>query len=114
MSNETLSSKNILNMVQELISFSKEKSQEKLRKEKKAEYVQLCGNKFNVLLNKCPTLFYKIIDDPNKFELQRLIQMLNLKDKVDNKEITHKNASENLGEKYYNEYVKPNIKKDES
>ena len=39
--------------------------------------------------------------------------MLNLKNKVDNKEVTHKDASEELGEKYYSEFVKPIIPEDE-
>lgn len=113
MNNELSNSEKILAHVLGLLKYCKEKEQEKLLKKNKPEYVQKCGNKFKSLLNQCPTLFYKIIDNPHTFELNRLIQMLNLKNKVDNKEVTHKDASEELGEKYYSEFVKPIIPEDE-
>jgi len=111
MSDELTSSEKILIHVRSLLKFAKEEENNKLREENKGEYIQKCGNNYKSLITKYPSLFYKIIDDPENFEIERLIQMLNLKQKIDNKEISHKNASEDLGNKYYNEFVKSKIEK---
>ena len=62
MSDELTSSEKILVHVKSLINFASNEENNKLREESKGEYIQKCGNKYNSLFTKYPTLFYKIID----------------------------------------------------
>lgn len=54
-----------------------------------------------------PGLFNMIAEDPKNFDRNRLLSMLNMKDNIDTNKITHEAASSQIGQQYYNEYVKP-------
>ena len=43
------------------------------------------------------------------FDFKRLVNMLSIREKVVNKEVSYDDASLYVGEKYYNEFVKPKI-----
>ena len=50
-----------------------------------------------------------IIDDPYNFDFKRLLEMLKVREKVRSNEISYDDASLYMGERYYNEYVKPKL-----
>jgi hypothetical protein len=56
-----------------------------------------------------PTLFFTIIENPSSFPIYRLDEMLNLKKKIENKEVSEEKISVQLGQKYYNEFVKDTV-----
>ena len=59
-----------------------------------------------------PALITKIIDDPHNFEMKRIIEMLNVREKVVKKDVSYDDASLYMGQRYYDEYIKGNIKED--
>ena len=73
------------------------------------EYKQICMRKFTDFHQKYPTLFFSIIENPSTFSLYRLDEMLSLKRKIEDNEITDDKASIELGQKYYNEFVKETV-----
>ena len=56
-----------------------------------------------------PALVNLIIDDPNNFDFKRLLEMLKVRDKVRSNDISYDDASLYMGERYYDEYVKPKL-----
>jgi hypothetical protein len=105
----TTKSETILIYVTKLLKFFEEPS----IKEKMSTEPQSCIHeafeKFNEFFMQYPTLAKLISEDPYHFDMDRLLKMLNLKNKVANKEVSYKNASTGLGSEYYDEYVKPNL-----
>jgi phage tail tube protein FII len=84
------------------------KENKKLNNEKLKEKMK--NNKdFSKLHEKYPSLFDMIIEHKEKFEVTKLIHMLGLHKKVDSGSITQHDASVKIGQKYYDEYVKPKI-----
>ena len=59
---------------------------------------------------KYPTLFFSLIENPSTFPLYRLNEMLQLKEKIEKKEITNENASVRVGQQYYDEFVKDTVR----
>lgn len=72
-------------------------------------YKQECMIKFTNFHQRYPTLFFSIIENPSSFPLYRLDEMLNLKNKIDNDQLTEERVSIHLGQKYYNEFVKDTV-----
>jgi len=103
------SSLTIKNNVQEIIFFCLKKENTDFRLKDLAEYKQMCMRKFTSFFEKYPTLFFSIIENPSTFPLYRLDEMLILKSKIDNKDIDEHGASVQLGQKYYDEFVKDTV-----
>jgi len=103
------SSSTIKNNVQEIISFCLKKDNSDFRIRDLAEYKQMCMRQFTSFFEKYPTLFFSIIENPSTFPLYRLNEMLALKSKIDNKDIDEHGASIQLGQKYYDEFVKDTV-----
>ena len=74
-------------------------------------YVTTIKEKFNEFSVRYPALFNMIIENPKKFEYNRLIDMLNLKNSVDKNKTTYENASVKIGQEYYDEFVKKTVDK---
>jgi hypothetical protein len=72
-------------------------------------YKKECMIKFTNFHQRYPTLFFSIIENPSSFPLYRLDEMLNLKKKIDNEQLTEERVSIHLGQKYYNEFVKDTV-----
>ena len=59
-----------------------------------------------------PGLFNVIIEDPEKFPMKRLDEMLELKKKIQSKSISYEKASTKVGKQYYDEFVKKHVSED--
>jgi|TARA_B110000037_G_C17003552_1_gene458285 hypothetical protein len=108
-------SKEILEYCDSILEFTLRDSLSELRHKNRNEYVSKCNTKYPEFFKRYPALFFKIIDNPNGFKnngRKRLLKFLNIKEDIDLKKISHEEASKNIGRKYYNEYVKPVIKED--
>ena len=103
------SSQQIKKQVEELIQFCLTKNNVVLRRENIDEYKQVCMRNFPNFHQKYPTLFFSIVENPSSFPLYRLNEMLSLKRKIEEDEINEERASKQLGEKYYNEFVKDTV-----
>ncbi len=103
------SSEDIKRQVNELIAFCIKKENTAHRRNNMDEYKQVCMRTYTDFHQKYPTLFFSIIENPTTFPLYRLEEMLSLKRKIETYEISEKNASVHLGNKYFNEFVKDTV-----
>lgn len=100
----------IKEQVEEIISFCLKKDNSIMRVENIDEYKQVCMRKFTNFHQNYPTLFFSIIEKPSSFPLYRLNEMLNLKRKIEDKELSEEKVAVHLGQKYYNEFVKETVR----
>jgi hypothetical protein len=87
------------------------------KKENKPEYMQKCMVQFSWIKDTIPGIFNMLVedlDDPYDFEMNRLIDMLKMKDAIDAKKITSEQASVHIGQKYADEYVTPLVQRIEA
>lgn len=95
--------------VQEILDFCLLTENRIARRQNIDRYKQICMQKFSFMHQKYPTLFFSLIENPSTFPLYRLNEMLQLKEKIENKEITNENASVRVGQQYYDEFVKDTV-----
>lgn len=96
--------------INELISYCLKKDNIILRNNNIDQYKRNMMDKFYYIHQKYPTLFFTIIENPSTFPISRLNEMLNLKKQIESNNITNEKASIDLGQKYYDEFVKEKIK----
>ena len=101
----------IKNKVDNLISFCLQKENRELKKQNIDAYKQKCMIEFVDVHGKYPTLFFQIIEIPSTFPKYRLDEMLSLKKKIESDQTTNERASVQLGQKYYDEFVKDTVAK---
>ena len=109
--NSMSNSEQILVYVKTIIHFALSTKNKKLKQTNPGEYRGILLEKFNDFFEKYPSMFNTIIDDPEKFDINRLIRMLNQKDRVANNEISYEDASKKVGQEYYDEFVKQKVEK---
>ena len=111
MSNQTEGQK-IIDYVRIMIETMKKPELVQFRKDSPKEYKQFMMQQFSQLREKSLTLFEMVLTQGDKFELDRLAKMMNLRDTVfEDKTTTYAAASKKLGQEYFDEYVKPNLDK---
>jgi len=103
---------NILALVNDLLVYYNKPDIKKEMEENKDECIKRTLEVKGDFFDKYPTLFYMVSNDPYNFEMDRLTEMLNLKNKVKNEEVSYKDASVGIGYKYYDEFVKPGLNTD--
>jgi hypothetical protein len=99
----------IKNQIMDMMVHILKKDIREKRAENMDEYKKYCMEKFTNLHQRYPTLFFTIIENPSSFPIYRLDEMLNLKKKIENKEVSEEKISVQLGQKYYNEFVKDTV-----
>lgn len=99
----------LLKMVNKILDKCKSNNMKNLALNDKKLYTLTLKEEYEDFSYAYPGLFNLIIDDPNNFDMNRLIHMLNMKKKVENNETTYETASSQIGQEYYDEFVKPNI-----
>ena len=108
--NENLNNNEIiLGYVKTIIKFINDENLIETKNINNDFYTNTIKNKFNDFSVRYPGLFNLILNDPNNFEFERLIQMLNLKNSVENKTKSYENASKEIGQTYYDEFVKNKV-----
>ena len=85
-------------MVSEVIQFAK----------KNPHRINVINN-YTSFYENYPALVNMIIDDPYNFDFKRLVEMLSIREKIVQKEVSYDDASLYVGEKYYEEFVKPKL-----
>lgn len=101
----------IINSVNLLIEFTKNKKIQFIKKSSYQEYRQIIDKQqiFETFSIEYPQLFNMIIDDPFNFDMKRLEYMLNMKKKIENNDISNDDATKEVGQKYYDEFVKNTV-----
>lgn len=88
-------------------SMKKETSKQEMKVLKKVnekKYMEYLVNRYNDLHVNYPALFNLLALDGEKFDMNKLKQMLREKDRVEKNEVSLQSASEQLGKQYFNEY----------
>ena len=101
----------ILGYVKTIIKYIEDEDLDAIRDTDYMFYITTIKEKFNEFSVRYPALFNMIIENPKKFEYNRLIDMLNLKNSVDKNKTTYENASVKIGQEYYDEFVKKTVDK---
>jgi len=109
MADKLYSNNKIINIVNKLLKHCQSENMKNLAKINRIEYLRLLRTEYEDFSIAYPALFNLIIEEPDNFDLHRLIYMLNLKNSIDEKKTTFEQASSKIGQEYYNEFVKPNI-----
>lgn len=99
----------VITNVKQLLTLVSREDMRKLAKIRRPQYIGILNQKFPEFHMGYPALFNLIVDEPDKFEMNRLLNMLKIRSRVSNGEITYDTASEKIGQEYYNEYVKPHV-----
>ncbi len=101
----TYTSNEIETIVKEIISYALKPEVSKARREQIDNYNQHMMKKFGEFHYNCPTLFFKIIENPSGFPMYRLAEMLEMKRKMESQELSSEEADKTLGQKYYDEFA---------
>ncbi len=96
--------------IQDLIHFCVKRDNMILKRDNLDEYKRRMMVKFSHIHQKYPTLFFIVIENPTSFAISRLDEMLHLKKQIEIEQTTNEQASVHLGQKYYDEFVKEQIK----
>ena len=99
----------VVQIIQEMITEMNKPNTRQMRNQNKFMFVRMMGHKFRDLKQTSPTLFEKVIEDHPHFDLKRLMTMMGVSDRVSNNEMSYEDASKYIGNKYYKEFVEPNI-----
>lgn len=78
-----------------------------MRKTNRPKYIQTIDREYADFHERYPALYGMIIDDPDNFQMNRLIEMLSLKKNVEQDGANYESVSTSLGQKYFDEFVKP-------
>lgn len=104
-----MTSEQIVDCVKRLMIDINKHENLKIRKKGFGEYKAKLEKEYKSFSERYPSLFLMIIEKNHKFDMNKLEHMLGLYKKIEKKEITTKDASIHVGQKYYDEYVKPVI-----
>jgi hypothetical protein len=83
----------------------------KLKKGDRRAFYEQASQRFEYLKESLPSLFHMLIDMdyPDTFEMYRLKEMLATKDLIDAKQVKYETANEQMGQRYFDEFVAPNV-----
>ncbi len=99
----------VVEIIKEMTAEMNKQTTRQMRNQNKFMFVRMMGHKFRDLKQTSPTLFEKVIEDYPHFDLKRLMTMMGVSDRVSNNEMSYEDASKYIGNKYYKEFVEPNI-----
>ncbi len=99
------SANEIESIVKEIISYSLTSIVSKARRENIDNYKQHMMAKYGEFHYNCPTLFFKIIENPTAFPINRLNEMLEMKRRIEENQISNEEADKSMGQKYFNEFA---------
>jgi len=102
-----LSNEEILTSVRKIVDHALKPRMQQLMISKPAEYNKELQLTYPEFMDKCPSLFFTIMDNPKTFDMQRLHEMLTKRKQIANREISQEDADKKVGQEYYDEFIKP-------
>lgn len=109
---EFTSSEKILIHVQKMLRECTTEPMKVLKKTDEKKYMNHFANRFRDLHSNYPAIFNLVLSDAEKFDIERLKQMLRARDRVAEGEVSLEETSKQIGKEYFQEYVsgKVNLK----
>ena len=101
----------LLKIVNMIIKDATSDEMQKLFSTNSVMYHKRLNDKYQEFSLTYPGLFNTLVDEPKKFDIKRLIQMLEMKKRITKNEITQEEASTKIGQQYYDEFAKPLVDK---
>lgn len=102
-------SSEIKKQVDDLLKFCLKRDNIFLKRNNPEEYKQTCMREFTNMHSKYPSLFFCIVENPTTFPYYRLSEMLQYKKKIEKEEISEEDASVEIGNKYFKEFVQNTV-----
>ena len=102
-----LSDDMLIKTIESLIDYATSKDMQIIYKMNNVQYHKNLTNKYQEFSLTYPGLFNTIVDNPKDFDMKRLKDMLAMKNKIKQKELTYEEASTKIGQQYYDEFAKP-------
>ncbi len=102
---KTYTTDEIESIVRNIIAYAQKSDVSKARRENIDMYKQHMMAKYGEFHYNCPTLFFMIIENPSGFPMYRLNEMLNMRRKIESKEMSGEDADKTLGQKYFDEFA---------
>jgi len=99
----------IRNDINTLLQFCLRRDMIQLRNVNMDEYKQVCMRTFTDIHQKYPSLFFMAVENPSTFDRRRFEELLSYKKKVEEEHESYEEVSKQLGERYYQEFVKNRI-----
>ena len=111
-STSTLISDNkLLQIINSVIKSASTEDMYKLSIDNNTLYRKNLTDKYNDFAISYPALFNTITENPKKFDINRLKQMLSMRKQVQNNNLSYEEASTQIGQQYYDEFAKPIVDK---
>ena len=107
----SLDNENIKNTVIKMQKFITSRDMRILKNIDERKYLAKCEEKFGKFKFTLPGLYKMVLKQGKNFEMERLEQMLSMKNDVDNKKTSYDDASKKVGLKYYNDFIDKSGKK---
>lgn len=107
----TLPNKEIFDNVVAIMKYSETDEAKASKKADKNEYMKMMCEKFADFRAMMPMLFMSVAEQGTDFELRRLIDMLERRERIDNKETDVDTESKKIGKEYADEFVAPIVDK---
>lgn len=104
---QQLDDNTLVKIIENIISFATSEEMSNLARINNVIYHKRLTEKYQDFSISYPGLFNTIVDDPKKFDMNRLRQMLNMRRKINNNSMTYEEASTKIGQQYYDEFAKP-------
>jgi hypothetical protein len=104
---QQLDDNSLIKIIDSIITFTTSEEMFNLSKYNNTMYRKRVIDKYAEFSKSYPGLFNTIIDNPKKFDMNRLKQMLSMRKKINNNSITFEEASTKIGQQYYDEFAKP-------
>jgi len=108
---DLISDNKLLQIINSIINYATKADMHNLSITNNFEYRKQLTDRYNDFAISYPSLFNTVIDDPKHFDMKRLKQMLEMRQKIKNNNISYEEASTQIGQQYYDEFAKPIIDK---
>ena len=97
----------LLRVIESLIAMATSDELQTIYKVNSTQYHRMLTQKYQEFSLTYPGLFNTIVDNPKNFDMGRLKQMLEMKKRVKERELSYEEASTKIGQQYYDEFAKP-------
>ena len=100
----------IFKWVKAIIKYASSPDMVELRKNNVGLYRGNVTEKFLAFMEKFPSIFNKILDDPEGFEIPRLEKMLKKMHRIETGQTDYETENLRVGKAYYQEFLEPQLK----
>lgn len=111
MSLRNVSAENLIKYIKHMIRTLSNPSVIEIERTNKEEFIKYMADKYYRLRDLSMSLYDMVLEQRDNFDFPRLQSILIDRDRIRNGDISFEDASKEVGEQYFNEFVKPIVDK---